>query len=157
MTLKSLVILFSIFVFPRMCRSQEFKTTDERDVYNTIVLIGKAWTQNNLDTLEKYLEKEYVHTDVRGQILTRSSWLDYVRDRKEHNVMNPGIAFDDVKVTVYKEFAFVTGINIFVGSAYTSNDKSTNNIKKIRFTQVLKKEKTLWKRLMFQATYIETR
>ena len=152
MTLKSFIILSSICVFPRICRSQESKTKDERDVYNTIVLITKAWTQNNLDTLEKYLEKKYVHTDVRGQILTRSSRLDYVRDRKEHHVTNSGIEFDDVKVTVYEEFAFVTGINIFLGPGYTSNDNNPNNIQKIRFTQVLKKEKTIWKRLMFQAT-----
>ena len=156
MTLKYVIIFSSICVFPHITKSQEINSKDQRDVYKTIVLISKAWTQNNLDTLEKYLEKDYVHTDVRGQILTRTSWLNYVKDRKEKNVTNPDVEFDEVKVTVYKEFAFATGINTFIGPAFTSNDKNTNKVQKIRFTQVLKRDKNLWKRLMFQATYIDT-
>jgi hypothetical protein len=156
MTIKNLIILSSISVFPYITKSQELKSKDQADVYKTIVLIGKAWTQNNLDTLEKYLEKDYVHTDVRGQILNRTSWLNYVKDRKDKNVTNPYVEFDDVKITVYKEFAFATGINTFVGQAYTSNDKNANKTQKIRFTQVLKRENNVWKRLMFQATYIDT-
>ena len=155
MSLKNLIILASICILPHVTKSQELKSKDQSDVYKTIVLISKAWTQNNLDTLEKYLEKDYVHTDVRGQILTRTSWLNYVNERKEKNVTNPDVKFDEVKVTVYKDFAFVTGINTFVGPAYTSNDTSANKVQKIRFTQVLKREKNLWKRLMFQATYID--
>jgi Domain of unknown function (DUF4440) len=156
MTIKKLIVLSSICVIPCIAKSQELKTKDQNEVYKIIVLISKAWTQNNLDTLDKYLDRDYVHTDVRGQILNRVSWLNYVKDRKDKNVTNPDVEFDEVKVTVYKEFAFATGINTFIGPAYTSNDKNANKIQKIRFTQVLKREKNLWKRLMFQATYIDT-
>lgn len=155
MPIKKLIILCAIITLPFITQSQELNTKAQQDVYKTIVLIGKAWTQNNLDTLEKYLEKDYVHTDVRGQILNRTSWLSYVKDRKDKNVTNPTVEFEDVKITLYKEFAFVTGINTFVGQAYTSNDKNANKTQKIRFTQVLKREHAIWKRLMFQATYID--
>jgi hypothetical protein len=32
---------------------------------------------------------------------------------------------------------------------------NTNKLRKLRFTQGLKKDNNVWKRIMFQATYIE--
>ncbi len=91
-----------------------------------------------------------------GEVLSRAAWLSYVKDRKDKGVSNPGVEFDDVKITVYNEFAFVVGINTFSGQAYTSNDGNNNKPRKLRFTQALKKENNIWKRILFQATYIES-
>jgi len=156
MPFKNAIFSFIFYLFPIVTIAQNLQSSGQQEVYNTIILISKAWAHNNLDTLEKYLQKDYVHTDVRGQILDRTSWLNYVKDRKEKNVTNPDLEFKDVKITIYNDFAFVTGINIFSGQAYTTNDNNSNKPRRLRFTQVLKKEGNIWKRLLFQATYIDT-
>jgi ketosteroid isomerase-like protein len=150
-----ILIFFFFFFSPTIIGAQNLNSKDQKEVYNTIVLIGNAWTQNNLDTLEKYIHKDYAHTDVKGQILNKTSWLDYVKDRKEKNIKNPGLEFEDIKITIYKDIAFVTGINSFSGQAFTVNDNSGNKPRRLRFTQVLKKEDKVWKRILFQATYLE--
>ena len=146
-----LSISFFISHFSTIAQLQSAK--EEKEIYRAVLLIGKAWTQNNLDTLEKYIHKDYLHTDVQGQILNRSSWLSYVKDRKEKNVSNPTLEFEDVRISIHSDLAFVTGINIFSGQAYTANDNSTKP-RKLRFTQVMKKENGIWKRILFQATYV---
>jgi len=156
MAIRALILGAFVYMLPFQTKSQNLNSSQQSAVYNTIVLIGKAWTQNNLDTLEKYLDRDYVHTDVKGQILNRSLWLKYVDDRKKQGVTNPTIEFDDVQIKVDGSFAFVTGINTFSGQAYTSNENKTNQPQKIRFTQALKFENGIWKRFLFQATYIDT-
>jgi ketosteroid isomerase-like protein len=147
--------LFLICLFPRFANCQTEYSTEQNEVYGIVVLIGNAWSQNNLDSLEKYIHADYKHTDVRGQILGRTSWLNYVKERKEKNVTNPALVFEDVQIKIYGNFALVTGINIFSGQAYVGNDKSNHKDSKIRFTQVLKKEDNTWKRISFQATYVD--
>ena len=147
------VLLACSFSDPARCQSNS--SSDRNEVYKVVELIGDAWSQNNLDTLGKYIHEDYEHTDVRGQILDRTTWLNYVKDRKEKNVSNPKIGFEDVQIKIYDDFAFVTGINIFTGQAYTGTVSNSSKPSKIRFTQVLKKNNKIWKRIIFQATYIE--
>lgn len=154
-TLKIIILLF-ICISPYAIKAQNHLSGNKKEVYRTIILIGTAWTQNNLDTLEKYIHNDYVHTDVRGEILTRATWLSYVKDRKDKGVSNPNVEFEDIQINIYRDFAFVTGINAFSGQAYTSNDKGSDKPRKLRFTQVLKKENNIWKRILFQGTYIES-
>lgn len=139
----------------QMLCAQDLDTPDKKEIYKTIMLVGKAWTQNNLDTLNKYIDANYVHSDVTGQILNRAQWLNYVKDRKVKGLTNPTIEFDDVEISVYTDFAIVTGINAFTGQAFTANDNSNNKVRKLRFTQVLIREGQIWKRRAFQATYID--
>ena len=130
---------------PLIIRSQNTFTGEQMEVNKTVMLIGKAWTQNNLDTLEKYISANYKHTDVRGQLQDRKTWLADVAGRKEKHVVLPDIEFEDTQIQINGDYAMVTGINRFSGNA----------IKKLRYTQVLKKEQGIWKRILFQATYIE--
>jgi ketosteroid isomerase-like protein len=156
--MKSLIrsSLFLLIGFsPEISHSQNALTREQNEVNKTIFAIGKAWTQNNLDTLEKYIAPGYKHTDVRGQIQDRKTWLGDVAKRKEKNVKIPDIGFDDIQIQLDGDFAFVTGINSFSGNASSMNDPNVQKIKSLRFTQVLKKEEGIWKRLLFQATYIE--
>jgi hypothetical protein len=148
-------LLFLSILLPFMSRSQTTLTSDQQEVNRTILAIGKAWSQNNLDTLEKYIEADYRHTDVRGQILDRKSWLGYVADRKAKDVKNPDISFEDTQINIYDDFAFVTGVNTFSGNAFTSNESGSAKPKRLRYTQVLKKENGIWKRIIFQATYMD--
>ena len=155
MKIISIILVTFICTSSTTVKSQNFETIEKREVYNTIVLIGKAWTQNNLDTLNKYIDANYIHNDVRGQKLNRTAWLNYIKDRKEKGLTNPDIEFEDIQISAYGDIAIVTGINTFTGEAYTSNDIATNKPRKLRFAQVLKKENDIWKRIVFQATYID--
>ncbi len=148
-------ILLLIFIFPFATKAQDKSSKDNQEIYNTVILIGNAWTQNNLDTLEKYIHKDYLHTDVTGHILSRADWLGYVKDRKDKNLTNPGLEFKDLHIAVHDDIAFVTGINVFSGAAFTTNDNNAAKSRNLRFTQVLKKENGVWERILFQATYIE--
>ena len=121
----------------------------------TILAIGKALSDNNPDSLEKYISANYKHTDVHGQMLDRKSWLSYVADRKSENIKNLDIEFQDTQIQISGDIAVATGISIFSGNAYISGKASAAKSSKIRFTQVLKKENGVWKRFVFQATYIE--
>lgn len=157
--MKQLTLIYFILLslFPCSVISQTNFTADQKEVNKTIVLIGEAWSQNNLDTLEKYIHQDYKHSDVRGQLLDRSAWLSYVKDRKDQHVSNPKVEFEEVEIKIYGDFALVTGINIFTGQAYTGNENKPVKPSKIRFTQVLKKENNVWERILFQATYVETK
>ncbi len=138
---------------PNSDTSNNKQSQDEKEVLHTMVLIGKAWTENNLDTLDKYIDNEYLHTDIRGISLDKKEWFNYIKDRKEKGIINPEIEFKETEIKLYNDLAIVTGINIISGAAYTekaSNDKKTE----LRFTQVLKKDNNTWKRLRFQATTV---
>ena len=147
--------LLLIVLTPVISRSQTTFSAEQNEVNKSVLAIGKAWSQNNLDTLEKYIDANYKHTDTRGLIFDRKSWLGYVADRKEKHVVNPDMEFADTQIKIDGDFAFVTGINSFSGAAYTSNDPNSPKPIKIRYTQALKKEHGVWKRFIFQATYIE--
>ena len=121
----------------------------------SILAIGKAWSENNLDTLEKYIAANYRHTDPRGQVHDRKSWLSYTADRKEKNIKNPVTEFQDTQIQILGDVALATGIIIFTENAYTSNDSNSAKVSKVRYTQLLKKENGIWKRFVFQGTYIE--
>ena len=148
----TIILLLTALTTPHLTFSQTGHSGEQRAVYNTMLLVGEAWTENNLDTLNKYIDKEYLHTDVRGQVLKREAWFNYIQERKDKGMKNPGLEFEDIDIRVYNDFAFVTGTNIFTGAAFASNDLKDK--RKLRFTQVLRKEKQVWKRLLFQATYI---
>ena len=152
--MKQIILLFTILCFSNIMHAQNFTSTQEKEVYNTISRIGKAWTENNLDSLEKYIGPDYLHTDVRGQLLDRASWLNYVKERKLKSVTNADIMFDSVKIKIYNDIAFVTGINIFSGSTYVDEKTKKKATQRIRFTQVLKKQNGIWQRILFQATYM---
>jgi ketosteroid isomerase-like protein len=154
MKISHLTILGFIFLSPVLSFCQVNQTPDQKEIYRTIVLIANSWSKNNLDTLEKYLDKDYVHTDVRGQFLNRSKWLSDVKDRKEKGMVFSDVGFEDVHIEIHGQFAFVTGANTFSGTAYTGKDNKTQP-RKLRFTQILLKEGNIWKRMKFQATYID--
>ena len=151
----SLALICFLFS-PAYLKCQTDSSAEKQEVYHTLILIGSAWSQNNLDTLGRYIHNAYRHTDVKGQVLDRMTWLNYVKERKEKNVSNPKVEFEDVKIQIYGEIALVTGINIFTGQAYVGKDSKSGRPQKIRFSQVLKKENGIWKRILFQATYMES-
>jgi hypothetical protein len=50
----------------------------------------------SLNTLEKYIAKEYRHTDVQGVLLNPDA------------LINPDLQFEEIMITINGQFAFVT-------------------------------------------------
>jgi hypothetical protein len=120
--------------------------TEEREVLQQRIReFGEAWASSDVTTLDGLLTSEYLHTDVRGQVLNREEWLAYARAARPVSTMG----FEDVKTKLYSDTAVVTGRNVIAGplNSWESNIS-------IRFTQVWAKEKGEWKRAYFQATLI---
>ena len=149
------LILVCICLTPFAGISQATFSGEQIEVNKTMLAIGKGWSENNMDSLEKYISANYKHTDVRGQVFDRKAWLGSVADRKEKNLTNPNIEFQDTQIQISGEIAIATGINIFNGNTFASGNTTAAKPLKIRYTQVLKKENGVWKRFVFQATYIE--
>lgn len=124
----------------------------QKEVYNTIVAIGKAWANNDLSTLEQLISADYVHTDIYGNALQRRQWLDYVKEKKKAGIINSVMDFEDVTINIYGNTALVTGGNIINGQFGLGDNN--HQAQKIRFTQVLMKDRGVWKRKLFQATML---
>jgi ketosteroid isomerase-like protein len=107
---------------------------------------GKAYARRDLAALERLSAPDYVQTDVRGGVLRRAEWLEFVKNRKSDLT----IACEDVSVRHYGDAAVVTGEWI-----YTSHAASGDSVTRSRWTSVWTREAEAggWKRHVFQNTY----
>ena len=151
----SYIHLLAISLLPVIGKCQSSFSGEQKEVNESLLKIGKAWSENNLDTLEKYIDVNYSHTDLSGHLLDRKTWLGYVADSKKKNEQNPDIVLEDTHIQIYGEVGIVTGISVFTRSTQSPNDPNAAKTDKIRFTQVFKKENGVWKRIIFQGTIIE--
>ena len=106
---------------------------------------GRAYARRDLKTLDAMTAEDYVQTDVRGKVLTRPEWRDYVQNRQSEL----SIRCDAIEVRYYSEVAVVTG-------AWTHTRKTPKDdvVTHSRWTSVWTKSAAGWKRHVFQNTYI---
>ncbi len=143
-----LILFFSIYT-----SAQNNFNNRQKQAYNTIVAIGKAWANNDLKVLEDLIAADYFHTDVWGNVLTRKEWISYVQTKKKEGIINPVMEFEDVQIRLSGNNAFVTGTNIVAGQLAKGDQKEQQQ--KIKFTQILSKENGKWKRKLFQGTFLQ--
>jgi hypothetical protein len=62
-------------------------------------------TRKDLPALEQLTADDYSQIDVRGGLLNRSQWLEYVKNRKSELAVET----DDVRISNYGETSVVTG------------------------------------------------
>jgi uncharacterized protein DUF4440 len=65
---------------------------------------GCAYARRDLATLEQFTAQDYVQTDVRGGILNRTDWLEFVRNRKTDLAVDS----DEIEVRFYGNVAVAT-------------------------------------------------
>jgi ketosteroid isomerase-like protein len=104
-----------------------------------------AYAKRDIATLDRLTADDYVQTDVRGGVLNRAQWLDFVRNRKSELTVD----CDSVEVRFYGDAAVVTG-----GWTYTRMSPDKNSTTRSRWTSVWTKSGTDWKRHAFQNTYV---
>ena len=128
--------------------SAEAAATDEGAVSELRTLAceaGQAYARKDLEALERLSAEDYVQTDVRGKVLNRHEWLEFVKNRD--SVLT--IACADVSVRLYGETAVVTG-----GWTYTSHGETGDVVTQSRWTSVWTHANGSWKRHVFQNTYV---
>lgn len=106
---------------------------------------GQAYARRDLEALERLTADDYSQTDVRGSVLDRSAWLDFVKNRKSELA----IECDDVHVRYYGDAAVVTG-----RWRYTNTREAEKLPTATRWTSVWTRYPEGWKRHAFQNTYI---
>ena len=107
---------------------------------------GHAYARRDLATLDRLTADDYVQTDVRGGVLNRAQWLDFVRNRKSELT----VYCDSVEVRFYCDVAVVTG-----GWTYTKLEEGKQTAtSRSRWTSVWSKSGSSWKRHAFQNTYV---
>jgi ketosteroid isomerase-like protein len=106
---------------------------------------GHAYAARDVAALERMTADDYVQTDVRGGVLSRPQWLEFVKNRKSELTVES----DDVSVRYYGDVAVVTG-----RWTYTLKDKEKNTTSDSRWTSVWTRYPEGWKRHVFQNTYV---
>jgi ketosteroid isomerase-like protein len=107
---------------------------------------GRAYAARDLTSLERITADDYVQTDVRGGVLSRAQWLEFVKNRPSEITVET----DDVSVRYYDGVAVVTGHWI-----YKKNESGQQTfVTYSRWTSVWTKFPDGWKRHVFQNTYI---
>lgn len=109
---------------------------------------GHAYASRNLTALDKLTADDYSQTDVRGGVLKRVEWREFVRNRKSELT----VECDNIEVRLYGNAAVVTG-----GWTYTNRKPDGNTVTRSRWTSVWTKEQDGWKRHAFQNTYVNPR
>jgi ketosteroid isomerase-like protein len=141
----------TVFAFALFCsHDASADATNDRSV-DTAKLIrlatesGHAYAQRDLAALEQLTAEDYVQTDVRGGVLNRAQWLEFVKNRKSELAVES----DSIEVRFYGEVAIVTG-----RWTYTLKGTGPDKVSYSRWTSVWTRETNGWKRHVFQNTYI---
>ena len=106
---------------------------------------GHAYAAQDLAALDRLTADDYFQTDVRGGVLKRLEWRDFVKNRK--SVLT--IECDNIEVRFYGGAAVVTG-----GWTYTNRKSGGDTVTHSRWTSVWTKYLDGWKRHTFQNTYV---
>ena len=106
---------------------------------------GRAYARRELPILERLTADNYVQTDVRGGVLNRAQWLEFVKNRKTELTVET----DDVHVSYYGSAAVVTG-----HWTYTLKETGKDVTSYSRWTSVWTRYPDGWKRHAFQNTYV---
>jgi len=121
------------------------RSADTAELTRLAIESGRAYARRDLVTLEQFTAQDYVQTDVRGSLLNRAEWLEFVKNRKS----NLTVDSDGIEVRFYGDVAVVMG-----HWRYTLKSTSPEAVSFSRWTSVWTHESDGWKRHIFQNTYV---
>jgi ketosteroid isomerase-like protein len=115
--------------------------------------LNRQWDEASMgrDTavLARILADDYVYTDARGAVITKSAYLMSLI--KAPDMTQQSFTSDDLGIRVYGDVAVVTGRSSWKGR---SRGKSQFADAQYRFTDVLVKRNGRWQAVATQATAI---
>jgi uncharacterized protein (TIGR02246 family) len=142
--------LFCIIVALAFSFGTGAETADQFEQEIRVVLqkFAEAFSQSDVDALQKLIADDYVHTNLDGSVLNKTQWLDFAKVRKGE--MSSGkmkfteYRFDDIQVRIYGNTAVVTGKAVTAGVKEGKTFKSD-----LRFTNVWVRRENRWQRVAF--------
>lgn len=119
------------------------------EVLDAVAAFGQAYRTADVDTLDRLLTEDYVHTNSSSSPIDRTAWLGWVATRRDA-IASGRLAIieyenTDLRVVRHGSMAIVTGRNRTV--AEEGGDRRTSAL---RFTMVWVKTEAGWKRAAFQ-------
>lgn len=141
------VVILLALVVPMLSQSLAYndKTAAAAELTRLATEAGRPYASRDLPTLQRITADDYLQTDVRGGLLNRTQWLDFVKNRRSELTVET----DNVEVRFYGQTAVVTGHWI-----YTKKENGKNTVTNSRWTSVWTKYPGGWKRHVFQNTYV---
>jgi ketosteroid isomerase-like protein len=121
------------------------RSADTAELTRLAIEAGHAYACRDVAALERLTAEDYVQTDVRGGVLSRTQWLAFVKNRKSELTVES----DSIEVRFYGEVAVVTG-----RWKYTLKESSRDSVSNSRWTSVWTRDTGGWKRSVFQNTYV---
>lgn len=121
------------------------RSADTAELTRLAIEAGHAYARRDVAALQRLTAEDYVQTDVRGVILSRTQWLEFVKNRKSDLTVET----DDIQVRYYGDVAVVTG-----HWTYTLKESSRDGVSYSRWTSVWTRDTGGWKRSAFQNTYV---
>ena len=104
-----------------------------------------ASASRDIDALDRLTAQDYSQADLRGAVLKRAEWLEFVGKRTSTLTIKCG----GVEVNLCHGTAVVTG-----GWTYTNHKPDADLVTHSRWTSVWTKERATWKRHAFQNTCV---
>lgn len=140
------IIGFTLLVLPSIAlESLVAQESASADLVKLATDAGHAYASRDLATLERITAEDYVQTDVRGGVLTRAQWLEFVKNR--HSELT--VESDEIAVRFYGDVAVVTG-----RWTYTLKENGNSAVSNSRWSSVWTRYPDGWKRHVFQNTYV---
>jgi ketosteroid isomerase-like protein len=148
------VVVYTTTVLPQkqqttipLGQNENVAGSDILELTRLATLAGRAYASHDLAILEGLTADDYVQTDVRGGVLNRTQWLEFVKNRKSELTVDT----DDVHVAVYGGAAVVRG-----HWTYTRRADGKLAVTHSQWTSVWTRNPDGWKRHVFQNTYVNT-
>ena len=124
---------------------EDNRSSDTVKLTNLATEAGHAYARRDLPALQRLVADDYVQTDVRGGVLNRVQWLEFVKNRKSDLTVET----DDVHVTFYGTVAVVSG-----HWTYSMKREGKDVVTYSRWISVWTRYPDGWKRHVFQNTYV---
>ena len=132
---------------PSSHQADSFVSADAAELTRLAGEAGRAYARRDLSALEGLTADDYVQTDVRGGVLNRAQWLDFVKNRKT----DLSVETDSVQISFYGGAAVVRG-----RWTYTLRADGKEVTSYSQWTSVWTRNPDGWKRHVFQNTYINS-
>ena len=86
------------------------RSADTAELTRLAIESGRAYARRDLATLEQFTAQDYVQTDVRGGILNRAEWLEFVKNRKSDLTVDS----DESKFASTGMLPWLWGIGVYI-------------------------------------------
>ncbi len=117
------------------------------DIQTALERGGEAWARGDVLMMETLLAPAFTHTDIKGKLTDRATWLAYLKTRSGSATHT---AMEDVAIRVHGTVAIVTARQV-IDDEFGGNDKRP---RAFRIMIVMVRHDGAWLREAVQVTEV---